>query len=171
MNNLIQFSKSARLSTLQFLPSKANPLNCSGFSLTTKWPLLPLSQLVAGFSHYTPLGLLYCEETLVIHSLTNTQNKCSSIQLSRTIAHSKLTILPLSENTRRFFISKLAMVPVCMEQKFVAYSSTCSKYKNYAGKTMHVVKLTTSHRAHRSKSAKHHKLEIQPYILSQESDL
>ena len=36
---------------------------------------------------------------------------------------------------------------------------------------MHVVILTTIHWAHRSKSAKHHKLEIQPYILSQESDL
>ena len=93
-----QFSKSARLCTLRFLwflSSKANPGECSGFSLTTTLP-----------------WVCFTAKKPWLHSLTNTQNKCSSIQLSRTIAHSKLTILLLSESTRCLFISKLAMVPV-----------------------------------------------------------
>ena len=57
------WSKRVEINSMRSGPACQCHFKCSGFSLTTKWRP-PLGHFVAGFSHCTPLGLLYCKETM-----------------------------------------------------------------------------------------------------------
>ena len=64
------WSKRVEINSMRSGPACQCHFKCSGFSLTTKWRP-PLGHFVAGFSHCTPLGLLYCKETM--HFILTTQ--------------------------------------------------------------------------------------------------